>query len=94
MVAWVRLEKGRIAEARIYMGAVGPVPLAAPEAVASLVGKAATAAAFTAAGRLAAAEAQPISDLRGSADYRREVVAVLAARALATAAARAEGGSR
>ena len=94
VVAWVRLEKKTIAEARIFMGAVGPVPLAALRAAASLAGRTATEEAFAAAGRLAAAEAQPINDLRGSADYRREVVAVLAARALAAAAVRAEGGSR
>lgn len=94
VVAWVRLEKKNIAEARIYMGAVGPVALAATQAAASLVGKPATPAAFTAAGDLAAAEAQPISDLRGSAQYRRDVVAVLTARALQAAAQRAEGGAR
>lgn len=92
VVAWVRLEKKKIAEARLFMGAVGPVPLAAPQAAASLVGKAPAEEAFAAAGQLAAAEAQPISDLRGSADYRREIVAVLAARALAIACLRAEGG--
>jgi carbon-monoxide dehydrogenase medium subunit len=34
------------------------------------------------AGRLAAGDASPISDTRGSADYRRSLVAVLTARAL------------
>jgi carbon-monoxide dehydrogenase medium subunit len=38
---------------------------------------------FQAAGRLAAGDARPISDTRGSADYRRSLVAVLTARALA-----------
>jgi carbon-monoxide dehydrogenase medium subunit len=94
VVAWVRLEKKNIAEARIYMGAVGPVALAATQAAASLVGKPATAEAFAKAGDLAAAEAQPISDLRGSADYRRDIVAVLATRALTAAVQRAEGGDR
>ena len=37
-------------------------------------------------GRLAAAEAQPIDDLRASAAYRRHVVEVLARRALEDAA--------
>jgi len=99
VVAWLRLDDAPrdgavIAEARLYMGAVGPVALPAPNAVAALVGRPATAAAFTAAAQLAAAEAQPISDLRGSAGFRREVVAVLAARALQAAAARASGGVR
>ncbi len=94
VVAWVRLEKDVVAEARIYMGAVGPVPLQAAQAEASLVGQAAGEATFAAAGALAAAEAQPISDLRGSAQFRREIVVVLTARALAAAARRAEGGAR
>ena len=38
---------------------------------------------FEEAGRLAAKDARPISDTRGSADYRRTLVAVLTARALA-----------
>lgn len=94
VAAWIRLDGTTIAEARIFMGAVGPVPLAATAAAASLVGQAPNAAAFVMAGRLAAGEAQPISDLRGSANYRRDVVAILATRALAAAAARAESGNR
>jgi carbon-monoxide dehydrogenase medium subunit len=38
---------------------------------------------FEEAGRLAVQDARPISDTRGSADYRRTLVAVLTARALA-----------
>ena len=39
------------------------------------------------AGRIAAGEARPISDFRASADYRRELVAVLTRRALENACA-------
>jgi carbon-monoxide dehydrogenase medium subunit len=46
---------------------------------------------FAEAGAKAADEAQPISDLRGSEQYRRDVVQVLTARALTQACERAEG---
>ena len=49
----------------------------------SCAGERPTHALFEAAGRLAAGDARPISDTRGSADYRRSLVAVLTARALA-----------
>jgi carbon-monoxide dehydrogenase medium subunit len=44
---------------------------------------------FIRAAEAAAAEAQPISDLRGSASFRRELVRVLTGRALRSAVARA-----
>jgi len=93
VTAWLRLDGDKIGEARITMGAVGPVPLFAAKAAASLAGKKPGDKAFAAAGALAAEEAQPISDLRGSERYRRDVVAVLTARALATATQRAQGGA-
>ena len=90
--AWVHLEKNTIVEARIVMGAVGPVALFAEGAAAELTGKKPGPKLFAAAGRIAAAEAQPISDLRGSDKYRRDIVEVLTARALAAATTRAKGG--
>ena len=90
--AWVRRKGELIVDARIFMGAVGPVPLAAPEAAAHLKGKKPSVELFAEAGELAAAEAQPISDLRGSEGYRRDIVQVLCARALEQANLRAEGG--
>ena len=93
VTAWLRLDGAKIAEARITMGAVGPVPLFAQKAAASLAGKKPGDEAFAAAGALAGEEAQPISDLRGSEQYRRDIVAVLATRGLTTAAARAKGGA-
>jgi carbon-monoxide dehydrogenase medium subunit len=81
--AWIRLgADGRIAEARIVLASVGPKPIRATSAERKLLGEPPTSALFEAAGKLAAADAQPISDTRGSADYRRTLVAVLTARAL------------
>jgi xanthine dehydrogenase FAD-binding subunit len=81
--AWFCLgTDGTIADARIVLASVAPVPLRAKTAEQSLIGKAPTPNVFTEAGRLAAREARPISDTRGSADYRRELVTVLTKRAL------------
>jgi len=55
------------------------------------VGHAPTSDLFAEAGSQDAAEAQPISDLRGSADYRRDVGEVLTAGALEQACKRAKG---
>lgn len=79
-------EDGRIAQASVVLASVAPTPLAAPAAVRCLVGERPSAAAFAAAGAAAAGEATPISDTRGSADYRRQLVAVLTRRALADCA--------
>jgi CO/xanthine dehydrogenase FAD-binding subunit len=80
---WIRLDaQGAIAEARIVLASVGPTPMRALSAERSLVGERPTRALLEEAGRLAAGDARPISDTRGSADYRRSLVAVLTARAL------------
>jgi len=92
--AWVRMEVGNIAEARIYLGSVGPTPLPATGAASHLAGQKPGDELFAETGAKAAAEAQPISDLRGSEQYRRDVVQVLTARALTQACLRAEGNRR
>lgn len=81
-------DDGRITAAAIVLASVGPTPIRAETAGKSLIGTRPTAAGFAEAGALAAGEAQPISDTRGSADYRRDLVAVLTRRALADCAAR------
>ena len=73
---------GTIEDARITLAAVAPVPLRAPMAEKALRSEKPSHALFTNAGRIAAREAKPIGDTRGSADYRRELVAVLTQRAL------------
>jgi CO/xanthine dehydrogenase FAD-binding subunit len=70
---------------RLALGSVGPTVLRAPNAeafAAEALDWEHPASAPAEFGRLAAAEARPIDDLRGSAVYRRHVVELLAARAL------------
>jgi carbon-monoxide dehydrogenase medium subunit len=74
--------KGRLNAARIALGAVAPTPLRAHGAEAVLVGKTVTPALVERAAEQAAREAGPISDIRGSAEYRREIVKVLVRRTL------------
>jgi xanthine dehydrogenase FAD-binding subunit len=84
---WLRLgEDGAIAEARLVLASVAPTPIRAPTAERNLVGERPSRALFEDAGRLAVQDARPISDTRGSADYRRTLVAVLTTRALADCA--------
>ncbi len=85
---------GRIATARVALGAVAPAPFRAMEAEAALAGRVPDDAAFAAAASAAAAAAKPITDIRASADYRRHMVSVLARRALGRALERARGGAR
>jgi carbon-monoxide dehydrogenase medium subunit len=81
--AHLRLDaEGKIAEARVTLASVGPTPIRATSAERHLIGNRPAPDLFEAAGRLAAGDARPISDTRGSADYRRSLVSVLTSRAL------------
>ena len=99
VAAVLRLSRGgrsggdRIMEARIAVGCVNPRPTRTPAAEGRLIGVSITEAepAVRAAADLAAASADPADDLYGSADYKREMVAVFVRRALRIAAARARG---
>ena len=91
VAALVTLERDRnlIREARIALGAVAPTPVRAPEAEASLAGQPPSEEAFERAAELAMSAARPISDVRGSAGFRRHLVGVMTARCLRQAAERA-----
>jgi len=69
-------------EARIALGAVAPIPVRVPQAEAILAGNILNKAVIEKAAEAAATAASPISDIRSSADYRRELVKVLTRRAL------------
>ncbi|MFO0891354.1 MAG: xanthine dehydrogenase family protein subunit M [Isosphaeraceae bacterium] len=89
--AWVSLDSpGEIIEhARIALAAVAPRPVLAVEASRWLEGRPATAETFARAGELARQAASPISDMRGTAEFRTHLVGVLVKRTLATAVQRA-----
>lgn len=69
-------------EVRIVLGAVAPTPVRARQAEALLCGREWNEALIAQAARVAAGEAQPIDDVRGSAWYRREMVEVITRRQL------------
>lgn len=73
---------------------VGPLPIRANQAEDFLMGKTADEATLRQAGDLAAQQAQPVSDHRGSTDYKRGIVRTLTVRALRQAVERAQGGTR
>ncbi len=83
----------RIVSARIALASVGPTPIMATAAAASLVGGPASPEACRAAGETAAGETSPIDDMRGTAEQRRELVRVLTRRTLARAVERASAGA-
>jgi CO/xanthine dehydrogenase FAD-binding subunit len=91
--SWIQLSpKGdKIEAARIAVGAVAPTPKFAEAASQSLVGQPPTEAAFAKAGELARQVATPITDMRGTAEYRTHLVAVLVKRTLEKALQRAKG---
>jgi carbon-monoxide dehydrogenase medium subunit len=91
VAAQLTLANGVCSKARIALAAVAPVPLRARQAEQALEGKPVTPEAIERAAELAVGVAKPISDQRGSADYRRHLVRVLTRRTLRTALTRAGG---
>ena len=81
----VEMDGEVIKGAKVVMGAVAPTPLRAREAESFLCGKAVSQELLEEAGKVAAKESKPISDIRGSAEYRRNLVYVLTKRSLKAA---------
>lgn len=90
--ASVQLDESRtkIVSARVSLGAVAPKPLFIAAAGEALAGKAISDEAIAAAASLAQAAATPITDMRGTAEYRKHLSAVLTSRALRKAIERAK----
>jgi carbon-monoxide dehydrogenase medium subunit len=86
VATWIAVDPaGRVTDARIALGAVGPRPFRPREAEGELIGAPVDASRVGRAADLAAQAARPITDVRGSADYRTAMVRALVARCLASA---------
>jgi len=77
----------RCTKARLATAGVGPIPIRLRDAEAVLEQKGLSEDAITEAADKAAAEVDPVSDLNGSAEYRRHLTGVLTSRAVAKAIA-------
>ena len=73
---------GKVAEAAIVLGSVAPTPLRIESAEAGLIGKNPDSESIEEAAAAASEAITPISDVRGSADYRRRMAGVLVRRCL------------
>ena len=86
VAAIARRSNGHVAEARIGLTNMGPVPVRARAAEEAVAGAEADRSALRAAAAHADEDTQPPADLHGAPDYRRHLARVLTARALAVAA--------
>ena len=85
--ASVTLHKGKIARAGVALAAVGS-EVTSGDAEQALVGQAPSDELFAKAAALAAASCSPVTDQRGSQEYKRHVAGVLTERTLRRATAR------
>jgi CO/xanthine dehydrogenase FAD-binding subunit len=91
VTAVVRLDGGSVADARVAITALAPTIRRVRDAEAALTGSDGGADAIATATRAVAAGSSPITDVRGSADYRSAMAEVMADRAISAALARARG---
>jgi carbon-monoxide dehydrogenase medium subunit len=82
VAVWLRRSGEAIAEARIVVGGATVRPTRMIAAESALRGNEPESVRFAAASDAAAAEVEPLGDLRGSASYKREMVRVHVRRAL------------
>ncbi|YCI06593.1 xanthine dehydrogenase family protein subunit M (plasmid) [Ensifer sp. D2-11] len=87
----LRLEGEQIAAARVALGAVAPTVVLVEEAAAAIVGTRLDPDALARLASAASAACRPISDKRGTAEFRTDVAGVLARRVAAIAYERAKG---
>ena len=90
----LRLDGDRIVEARVALGAVAPTVILSEACAKTIIGTTLGDAALNALAKVAEGEAKPISDKRGTKEFRIEVAGVLARRAAQIAYDRAKGAKK
>ncbi|HEX5874832.1 MAG TPA: xanthine dehydrogenase family protein subunit M [Pyrinomonadaceae bacterium] len=86
-------DAGVCTRAGIGLTNVGLTPIKAKQAEAVLTGTKLDELTIQKAAEMAASESQPMDDIRGSAEYKRDLIRILTARALTRALDRAKGGA-
>jgi len=82
---------GQVESARVALGSAGLTPIRAKQAETELEGRSAGADQIDKAADAAVAASDPVDDQRGSADFKRQLVAHLTKRAIGIAERRASG---
>lgn len=85
VAAYIEIDDDICRKVRIVMGSVAPIPLVAEKAGESLVGKKINDDTLANTAQIACSEAMPITDLRGSDEYRRDLIKILTVRAIENA---------
>ncbi|MED5409115.1 MAG: xanthine dehydrogenase family protein subunit M [Chloroflexota bacterium] len=88
----VNISGGKFTAAKVSLASVAPTPISVPNAISALVGESVGDGPIQNAANAAKEAAKPISDMRGTAEYRKHLCEVLTRRALNTAVERAQGG--
>lgn len=89
-----RMSDGTVEEARVALGSAGPTPVRAYGAEEAIRGESPGPGAIDTAARTVADVVDPLDDVRGSADYKREMAVVFTRRALGRVLAGSEAAGR
>ena len=91
VAAWVSISENRCVDVRIALGSVAPTVIRATKSEEMLQGEELEEKIFVAAAEVASEHARPITDIRSTLEYRKEMIKVLVRDALRKAAERANG---
>ena len=86
-------QSGKVSDAKIALASVAPTPIVINDASDCLIGQEPTESLINNAGQIARSSIKPITDMRGTIEFRHQLSDVLTRRALNDAITRAKGGS-